>query len=263
MERFAKLAAQALNQVLETPIQTTDLETPPDPKLGDFAFPCFKLAKQFRKSPPQVAQQLVADIQAKGAVPPGLTVAAVGPYVNFTAPAAEAARTLLKDITTGEGLGAYGSLKADTRGTWVLEFSSPNVAKPLNIYHLRPTALGACLDRIGRYRGFKVISINHLGDWGKQYGMLSIAFAKWGNSLPADPGILDLVDLYVRINKEAESDPSISEEAKQAFVRLEKGDPEITALWNRCVEISMKDFNRMYGRLGVKFDHVWGESFYK
>jgi arginyl-tRNA synthetase len=263
MERFARLAAQAMNQVLETPIQPTDLESPPDPKLGDFGFPCFKLAKQFRKSPPQVAQQLVAELQTKNAVPAGLSVAAVGPYVNFTVPTQDVMRALLPDILNGEGLGNYGRLPAEKRGTWVLEYSSPNIAKPLNIYHLRPTALGAALDRIGRYRGFKVVSINHLGDWGKQYGMLAVAFRLWGKELSANPSIMDLVGLYVRINAEAEKDPKIEEEAKQAFVKLEKGDPEITAMWQKCVAIAMTEFNAMYARLGVKFDHVWGESFYK
>jgi arginyl-tRNA synthetase len=263
MERYAKLAADALNTVLESPIQITDLEIPPDPKLGDFAFPCFKLAKQFKKSPPQVAQQIIADLQAKNSVPHGLTVSQAGPYVNFTAPPQEALRTLLSHILGGDRLGNYGSLAPDTRGTWVIEYSSPNVAKPLNIYHLRPTALGAALDRIGRFRGFHVISINHLGDWGKQYGMLTVAFKRFGKTLESELSMLDLVDMYVRINALGENDPTIEEEAKQAFVKLENGDPIITALWQKCVDVSLKEFAQNYKRLGVKFDHIWGESFYK
>src|SRR3954466_11677591 len=119
MERFARQAANALNQVLEAPIQASDLESPPDPTMGDFAFPTFKLAKQFRKSPPQVAQQLVADLIAKGCVPESLSVAAVGPYVNFTAQAQGVLKTLIKEILDGPKLGSYGSLPADSRGTWV------------------------------------------------------------------------------------------------------------------------------------------------
>jgi len=263
MERFAKLATKALNQVLDSPIQAQELEVPKDSKLGDFAFPCFKLAKQFRLAPPQVAQKIVSDINTKCALPEGLTVAAVGPYVNFTAPAQKALRVLLHDILAGSGQGNYGKLPENQRGTWVLEYSSPNIAKPLNIYHLRPTALGAALDRIGRYRGFKVISINHLGDWGKQYGMMAVAAKLYGNELPADPTIMDLVGLYVKINKAAETDPEIEKQAREAFLKLEQGDKEVTALWQRCVDIAMKEFNRLYARLGVKFDHVWGESFYK
>ncbi len=263
MERFAKLATQALNQVLESPIQVTDLEIPPDSKLGDFAFPCFKLSKQFKKSPAQVSQQIVSDLNTKEAIPQGFSVASVGPYVNFTVPPQNVFKSLLGDILAGEQLGNYGSLTAQTRGTWVLEYSSPNVAKPLNIYHLRPTALGAALDRIGRYRGYSVISINHLGDWGKQYGMLTVAFRIFGKTLESDLSLMDLVDLYVKINALAEKDPQIEEEAKQAFLKLEQGDPAITALWQKCVDISIREFNKNYNRLGVHFDHIWGESFYK
>ena len=263
MERFAKLAVKALNQVLEKPIETTDLEIPPDPKLGDFAFPCFRLAKEFRKGPPQVALQIVADLKAKNAVPPGLEVTAAGPYVNFMAPSNEALRALLGDILVGEGLGHYASLLKDSRGTWVIEYSSPNVAKPFQIYHFRPTGLGAALDRIGRYRGFKVVSINHLGDWGTQYGKLSVAFKMFGAELPADPGISDLVAIYVKFHTAAEANPGLEDEARAAFRKLEQGDPEVTALWKKCVDISMKEFNRLYERLDVHFDHVWGESYYK
>jgi arginyl-tRNA synthetase len=263
MERFAKLATQALNLVLESPIQLTDLEIPPDPKLGDFAFPCFRLAKQFKKSPAQVAQQIVADLQTKNAVPSGLQVHVAGPYVNFTVPPQDVLNTLLKDILSQDGLGSYGSLPAQSRGSWVLEYSSPNVAKPLNIYHLRPTALGAALDRIGRYRGYQVVSINHLGDWGKQYGMLTVAFRRFGKTLESALTMTELVDLYVKINAVAENDPTVEEEAKQAFLSLEQGDPEITALWQKCVNISIQEFNKNYSRLGVHFDHIWGESFYK
>ena len=267
MERFAKLAAQALNHVLETPITATELEIPPDPKLGDFAFPCFKLAKLFRKGPPQVAQAIAADLTAKGVVPKDLAFAAVGPYVNFTVNPASVLGTLIEDILrkdpSGDPLGTYGSLPKGSRGSWVLEYSSPNVAKPLNIYHLRPTALGAALDRIGRFRGFDVTSINHLGDWGKQYGILTVAFRHFGIRHDADLSMMDLVDLYVKINQVGEKDPTIEDQARQAFLKLEQGDPEVTALWQKCVKISIADFNRMYARLGVSFNHIWGESFYK
>jgi arginyl-tRNA synthetase len=263
MERFARLAANALNQVLEAPITASDLESPPDPKLGDFGYPCFRLAKQFRKSPPQVAQQIVDELKAKGAVPPGLEVAAVGPYVNFTAPPQEALKALLGDILKGDGLGSYGALAPKTRGTWVLEFSSPNVAKPFQIYHLRPTALGAALDRIGRFRGFDVISINHLGDWGTQFGKLTIALKMYGKELPDSPSIEDLVAIYVKFHTAAEADSTLDDQARDAFLKLEQGDPETVAIWKKTVEISMKEFYRIYDRLGVKFDHIWGESYYK
>jgi arginyl-tRNA synthetase len=263
MERFARVAAQALNQVLPAPIQTTDLETPPDPKMGDFGYPCFRLAKEFRKSPPQVAAQLVAELTATQALPSTIQATAVGPYVNFTVAPGEILQTLLVDILAGPNLGAYGKLPEASRGNWVLEYSSPNVAKPLNIYHLRPTALGAALDRIGRFRGYKVTSINHLGDWGKQYGMLSVGFKHFGIPLERDMSMKELVELYVKINAEAKKDKTLGDRARDAFLKLEQGDPEITALWHKCVVVSLKEFDRVYKRIGVHFDHIWGESYYK
>ncbi|HUP58456.1 MAG TPA: arginine--tRNA ligase, partial [Bdellovibrionota bacterium] len=263
MERFAKHAAQALSLALKTEVPATELELPPDPKMGDFGFPCFRLAKEYKKGPPQVAQQIAGEIQSTGKLPKEITVAAVGPYVNFTVAPEAVLSALLSDILAGEGLGRYGSLPSDSRGSWVLEYSSPNVAKPLNIYHLRPTALGAALDRIGRYRGYRVISINHLGDWGKQYGMLVVAFRVFGKTLESKLTMMELVDLYVKVNAEVEKHPELGEEAKQAFVKLEKGDPAVRALWKKCVDISLEEFDRAYKRLGVKFDHIWGESFYE
>jgi arginyl-tRNA synthetase len=226
MERFAEQAVQQLNQVLENPITISELETPPDPKMGDFGFPCFRLAKAFKKSPPQVALQIADDIKRKN-LKSDLVVAAVGPYVNFTVPPEVAMNSLLKDILNTD----YGKLTTKKRGTWVLEFSSPNVAKPLNIYHLRPTALGAALDRIGRYRGFNVVSINHLGDWGKQYGMLTVAFEKYGKKVSDNLTMMELVDLYVKINADAEKDKTLDVKAREAFLKLEKNDAQVTALW--------------------------------
>lgn len=266
MQRFAEVAAKALNQVLEHPIAAAELEVPPDPKLGDFALPCFKMAKAMRKAPPQIAQAIAADLQAKGLVPPGLTVSSAGPYVNFTVDPELVFQALIGDILkkdAADPLGDYGRTTPKSKGSWVLEYSSPNVAKPLNIYHLRPTALGAALDRVGRYRGYDVISINHLGDWGKQYGMLVVAFKRFGISLDSKLTMKELVELYVRINAETEKDPTIEEQARDHFLKLEKGDPEITAFWKKCVDVSIAEFNRQYARLGVHFDHIWGESYYK
>ncbi len=271
MEKFADLAAKTLNQVLDSPahsISAEELEIPPDPKLGDFAFPCFKLAKQFRKGPPQVAQELVSKIQA---IPEamdalkiiGMRVAATGPYVNFLVNDDVAVGFLLSQILSGSGLGSFGKLPAESRGCWVLEYSSPNVAKPFQIYHLRPTALGAAMDRIGRFRGFRMASINHLGDWGTQYGKIAVALQIFPKDLPPNPTIKDLVDIYVKFHAAAEKDPTLDDRAREAFAKLENDDPEMTALWKKCVDISMKEFNRIYDRLGVHFDHFWGESFYK
>lgn len=259
MERYVKAAAAALSKAFETEIVAQDLEVPPDPTLGDLGYPCFKWAKGLRLAPPAIARQKAEAIAASGSLPSDLTVSAVGPYINFTLTPEAVTQSVLPEVLK-EG---YGSVAPNTRGSWVLEFSSPNIAKPLNIYHLRPTALGAALDRVGRYRGYHVISINHLGDWGKQYGMLFVAVERYGNELPQNPTNEDLVKIYVKINKDAETDPTVETQAREAFAKLEQGDPKITEFWQRCVDIGLKEFFRLYKRLNVHFDHVWGESFYK
>ncbi len=263
MERYEHLVIQTLNTILKTPVQTQELEIPPDPKMGDFAFPCFKLAKEWKQSPMQISQQLKTDLEASRHIPPLLSLQAQGPYLNFTVQPQAVFHALLKEILTDSQNPQYGSLPPQTRGKWLLEYSSPNVAKPLNIYHLRPTILGAALDRIGRYRGYHVISINHLGDWGKQYGMLITAFRYYQKSFDSPFSMDDLVNLYVKIHAEAEKNPQIEEDAKKAFLLLEQGDPETTNLWKRCVAISVQEFQRHYDHLGIHFDYILGESFYK
>lgn len=268
MERFAHAAEDLLRKAVSQsypeagPDLSLDVETPPDPSMGDFAFPCFRLSKPLRQSPQTIAQKIAATIGAF-ANPLKLEVKATGPYVNFSVPNQQALSVLLQDILAGAGLGNYGRKNGETRGRWVLEYSSPNVAKPFQIYHLRPTALGAALARIGRYRGFDVVSINHLGDWGTQYGKLAVAMRLYADRLPPHPTIDDLVSIYVEFHKEAEKNPALEDEAREAFLKLEKGDPQMVALWKRCVDISLKEFMRIYDRLDVQFDHIWGESFYK
>lgn len=258
MERFSDQAAQALGSLLQTSIESSELSTPPDPKLGDFAFPCFKLSKELKKAPPLIAQEIAQKLQAQAL--PNLDVSTAGPYVNFTVKPEAVRSTLLKDLVSDAD---YGKLPSRTRGTWVLEFSSPNVAKPFQIYHLRGTVLGACLARIAELRGFHTVSINHLGDWGTQYGKLAIAMERYKSEIPASPTLYDLVDIYVKIHKDVESDPTIETRAREAFAKLEAGDAQMTALWKMCVDISVKTFSELYQRLGIHFDHIWGESFYK
>lgn len=258
MERFAKKAAVLLSPHLPSPIEAAQLATPPDRKLGDFAFPCFRLAKELRLAPPQIAQNIAQKVQAAG-LPPELKVTAAGPYVNFTVTPEAALAALLPEMLAGN----YGRFTGPSRGRWVIEYSSPNVAKPFQIYHLRTTIVGAALARIGKFRGYDVTSINHLGDWGTQYGKIAVAVKLYGDELPAEPSIEDLVRIYVKFHSEAEKRPELEDQAREAFLKLEKGDPEITALWKKCVDISMKEFSRIYSRLNVEFDHYWGESHYK
>jgi len=268
MERFIKPITDALNQALTDPttnhvVDSAEMETPPNPEMGDFAFPCFKLAKAFRKGPPQVAQEIVKKLTEKNALPSFITATAAGPYVNFSIATQNTLSALLGNILEGKENGTYGSLPLKSRGTWVIEYSSPNIAKPFMIYHFRPTGLGACLDRVGRYRGYNIISINHLGDWGTQFGKLYVAMKLFGADLPPEPGINDLVGIYVKFHEAIEKDPSLEDQAREAFRRLEHKDPEVTASWKKCIDISMKEFERLYGKLDVHFDHYWGESHYE
>lgn len=263
MEKFSAQAAAALSMALGREVASSELELPPDPKMGDFGFPCFKLSKELKKGPPLIAKDIAEKIISQKTLGSEITVAPVGPYVNFTVAPTSVFRTLLTEILDGEGLGHFAQAKPNSRETWVLEFSSPNIAKPFQIYHLRPTALGAALARVGKYRGLNVITINHLGDWGTQYGKLAVAFKLFSNELPSEPTIKDLVEIYVKFHQLVESRPELEDEAREAFLKLEKKDPEMTALWKKCCEISLKEFNSLYKRLDIQFDHIWGESYYQ
>lgn len=274
MEEYAAVLAQALNQVAcsclpstGTPlpcVQLSDLEFPPDPNWGDFAFPCFQWAHLWKKSgaprsPQTVALEVVAALQKRGLLPTGLEAVAQAGYVNFTLQWGTLLRALLQNQEASSPLPTASPLK-----TWVFDYSSPNIAKPLNIYHLRPTVLGAALARMAQKRGYRVISINHLGDWGKQYGMLALALTRQNLSLDTPLSLEELVQLYIQIHREADQDPSLHDQARQAFLELEqKTNPMLTAFWKKCVAISWAAFEKSYQRLGVEFDYVWGESFYQ
>jgi arginyl-tRNA synthetase len=260
MEKFRHLIIQALSPVLGMALKPSDLETPPDRDRGDLAFPCFRLSKTMGKAPPVIASELVAKLgdTLKSA---GISVEAAGPYVNFRIGAEPLLRHTLSEILV-QGT-AYGSLEKNSRLKWVFEYSSPNVAKPFQIYHLRTTIVGASLSRIARHRGYRVTTINHLGDWGTQYGKLAIALQRYASELPDELSLKNLVDIYVRIHKDMELDPSIEREGQEAFKRLEAGDPEMRAIWKRCVDISLKEFEKTYARYQVEFDHYWGESHYE
>ncbi len=237
------------------------LEIPPEMKLGDFAFPTFKLAKTLRKAPPIISKELSEKLLTDSKLTSRYDIVSAGPYVNFT---------IKKDFLLKEVLGSL-LLSGDSLShkenknspKVILEFSSPNVAKAFNIYHLRSTMIGNSLYRIFKARGYEPIAINHLGDWGTQFGSITLAYDKWGDdSELSKRGIEYLVELYVRINKEMELDSTLKDTAREYFNRLEKGDSKIHGLWKKFVDLSMTEFNRMYKRLGVHFDHFWGESFY-
>ena len=237
------------------------LEIPPEMQMGDFAFPTFRLAKALRKAPNIIAADLLKKLESNAQMASRYQIVAIGPYVNFT---------VKKEILANEVLNALllsgselGEKKSSTTRNVVLEFSSPNIAKAFNIYHLRSTMIGNCLYRILKSRGFTPIAINHLGDWGTQFGTLTLAYQKWGDDKQLEArGLEYLVELYVRVNKEMETDAALKDETRANFSKLEKGDPELQTLWKKFVDLSLKEFSRIYARLGVHFDHYWGESHY-
>jgi arginyl-tRNA synthetase len=260
MESFkaeiAKKLAEKTGRGWEELVKT--IEVPPQPEFGDFAFPCHGLAKALRKNPAQIASELASAIATGDGVK---KVQAVAGYVNFWVDRTGATQEVLKQIIK-EGT-AYGSSRLGEGKTIVIDYSSPNIAKHFGVGHLRSTALGHSLYRIFRKLGYQTVGINHLGDWGTQFGQLIAAFKKWGSEekLSADP-ITHLFELYVRFNKEAKDNPQMAEEARAWFKNLEEGGPETQKLWQHFKDLSLREFERIYAALGISFDFYWGESFY-
>ncbi|WP_213650779.1 arginine--tRNA ligase [Paenibacillus sp. J23TS9] len=228
------------------------LEIPPSANMGDMAFPCFILAKQFRKAP-----QAVAGAIAEAITDPLIHAEAAGPYVNLKFNRGHYGSLIMSELEKGR--------VAETgKGTKVvIDMSSPNIAKPFGIGHLRSTMIGAALYNMYKLAGYNVVSVNHLGDWGTQFGKQIAAYKRWGDdkALSEDP-IGESLKLYVRFHEEAPQDDTLEPEARDWFRKLEAGDEEARRLWTYFVEVSMKEFNRMYTRLNVRFDHTLGESFY-
>lgn len=239
-----------------------ELSTPPSQEFGDYAFPCFALAKEKKKSPIEIAKELANNISKEIKKNNNITkVEPKGPYVNFFVKSSKAAEQILKEIY--EKKNKYGYSEEHKGKTIVSDFSSPNVAKPFGMGHLRSTVIGNSVNKILRSQGYKVIGVNHIGDWGTPFGAYIVAFNKWGdqNKLEKEP-IIHLYELYVRFNKEKELDESLQEEAREQFKKLEDGDKEVTKLWQKFRDLSLKEFGRIYGLLGVSFDSYNGESFY-
>jgi len=257
---------QALSEILAkyTSLPQEELlqaiETPADPKLGHMAFPCFRLAKELKKAPPVIAGELAAQIA--GNRPQWLgEVKATGPYLNFFFDRAAFAGDVLNGILSkGEKYGASG---IGAGKNVVMDYSSPNIARPLQVGHLGSTIIGLSLDRMYRFLGYNVTSINYLGDWGTQFGKLIVAYLKWGSKEEIEQtGVEGLVALYVRFHEEADADPALNDEARMWVVKLQDGDEEGLALWRWFIDISLAEYERMYKLMGVSFDLFRGESYY-
>ena len=255
-----QLIAGELAKVIDSLDQDTILnllEQPKSSELGDIAFPAFSLAKTERKAP----QIIAADIAEKIDTAHFDKVVATGPYVNFFLSKAEISGQVIKEVIKD---GAdYGQQNEGNNQNITIDLSSPNIAKPFSVGHLRSTVIGDALSNIFRKIGYNTIKINHLGDWGKQFGLLMVAYKKWGSQEAVEANPIDeLLKLYVRINAEIENDPSLDEEGRLWFKKLEDGDPEATELWQWFRDESLTEFNRIYELLGVEFDSLNGEAFY-
>ena len=233
------------------------IEIPPKPELGDFAFPCFRLAKTMRKAP----QMIAADIkEAIGDVDFLEEIQVQGAYINFFINKQIFVKSMLNDAFADN----FGSSTVGNGQTICIDYSSPNVAKNFHVGHLRTTIIGNSLYKIYSKLGYDVVRINHLGDWGTQFGKLIVAYKNWGSEEAVKKdGIAELMRLYVKFHDEANNNPKLNDEARAWFAKMEKGDEEALSIWQWFKDISLIEYKRTYDLLGVDFDFYLGESFYR
>ena len=234
------------------------LEYPPDSTMGDLALPCFKLSKVLKAAPPKIAQSLSGAFTGYE----NLCSAEVqGGYLNIRISPAYLTQSVLAKIEKDGEM--YGSNSEGEGKTVVLDYASPNIAKPFHIGHLGTTVIGHSLKLLHQFAGYKCVGINHLGDWGTQFGKLIVAYRKWGSREKIESGGIDaLVELYVKFHAEAEKDDSLNQAARDEFKKLEEGDPDNTALWKWFIDISNREYEITFRQLGITFDSYAGESFY-
>lgn len=256
-EQVAFALVEAIGSDVEISEIKSKLETPKHTGHGDLAFPCFVLAKTLRQAPQKIAEELAPKIKADIIQ----EIEVVGPYINFFLNRQAVSASVLKKIEK-EGP-QYGSFNLGEGRIVPIDLSSPNIAKPMSMGHLRSTVIGNAIGNIFEKVGFKPVRINHLGDWGTQFGKLIVAYRKWGNQeeVEANP-ITELLRLYVKFHDELENDDSLADEGRKAFKALEDGSEEETRLWKWFREESLKEFNRTYDMLDIHFDSYAGESFY-
>ena len=266
MQNFKKLISTKVLDVINGNFQgveikpediATMLEYPPDTTMGDLALPCFKLSKTLRRSPVQIAQIIadgISDVSIKKAE-------AVNGYLNISISDEYLTNVLCNDVL--EKGNKYGSADFGKGKTVVLDYSSPNVAKPFHIGHLGTTVIGHSLKKLHEFVGYDCVGINYLGDWGTQFGKMIVAYKKWGDRDAINAGGIDkLVELYVKFHHAAEEDPALNDEARAEFHKLELGNEDNIALWKWFIEISIAEYKKTYGQLGIEFDSYKGESFY-
>ena len=234
------------------------IEVPPTREVGDYALPCFRFSKTLRKSPVMIANELKDAFSCDEAIS---SAEAVNGYLNFRLNRVGFSLGVVDDIIKeGE---SFGSSKEGAGRAICIDYSSINIAKPFHIGHLSTTVIGAALYRIYNFLGYKAIGINHLGDYGTQFGKLIYAYKKWGDrSIIEQKGLKEITRLYVKYHEEAEKDPSMDDVAREYFLRIENGDKECNELFEYFKKITLEEIGKIYDLLGVKFDSYAGESFY-
>ena len=254
---IAKYIANATN-IQQNEIESF-IEIPKDKNNGDYAFPCFRLAKILKKAPPAIAEEIKEKIEVDEKYITKIEIA--GGYLNFYINKKIQIEELFKEFSENE---EYGKSKIGQGKNIIVEYSSPNIAKPFHIGHLRTTLIGNCLYRVYKYLGYNTTGINHLGDYGTQFGKMIEAYKMWGKEydLTEDP-INKMMDMYVKINDLCKKDEEVLERCRENFKLLENGDKYCTELWEKFKELSLKEFSKIYDILNVKFDSYAGESFYQ
>lgn len=256
----AVYAAVGDEQAFSSDFLYDQIEKPKDPRMGRFALPVFKFARLFKEKPPDIAGRVITALENGGTNLKAVRIEAAGGFLNARIDAtAQAAEVVAGVLSEGS---FYGRSNVGDGKTELVEYSSVNIAKPFGIGHLRTTILGNSLRRIFQKRGFRVVGLNYLGDWGTQFGKMIVAYRLWGADLDLSENAVEkLVRLYIRFHEEAEENPSLDDEARKAFRDLEAGEPHAVELWTRFKDLSIAEFKRVYAILGVEFDLITGESF--
>ena len=256
---YKKKIAELINSKVDLEVEKIEqlIEIPPKPEMGDYAFPCFQLSKVMRKAPNMIAEELKNQLNSEGFE----KIENLGPYINFFVDKGEFSKNTIEKILKEKD--DYGKSNIGEGKTVCVEYSSPNIAKPFHVGHLFTTAIGNALYKMFMAEGYNTVGINHLGDWGTQFGKLISAYKRWVDEEALEKNPIDeLLRIYVKFHKEAEKDPSLEVEGRAYFKALESGDEEAHALWKRFRDLSLKEFQRVYDILGVKFDSLAGEAFY-
>ena len=257
---FKKIIAEKIATKLDLDLEEIKqyIEIPPNTDLGDYAFPCFRLAKTLKKSPQMIAEELKEKIQLDENI---IKIDIVGGYLNFFINKLKLTKEVLEEINKKEE--NYGSNKSGENKTILVEYSSPNIAKPFHIGHLRNTVIGSSLYKIYKFLGYNVVGINHLGDYGTQFGKMIEGYKRWEKEYNIEENPIDeLTNIYVRINNLCKEDENVLELCRENFKKLEDGDEYCVEVWNKLKDLSLKEFQKTYDLLGVKFDSLKGEAFY-